>query len=86
MTNAHHKRFRTDAEDDAWRIGHQEGWNHCLHEWIEQDKIIRKRLRDVFAFIEKIAGNGGARANEDEAVTLGRLVREAREIQARMGG
>jgi hypothetical protein len=49
-------------------------------------KLFRMRLRDVYAFIEKIAGNGGARANEDEAVTLGRLVREAREIQARMGG
>lgn len=81
---AHHKRFRTEAESNAWHNGHEEGWHACLHEWIEQDRIIRMRLLDIYAFIGKIAENGGSLANEDAAVTLNRLVREAREIQGMM--
>lgn len=42
------------------------------------------RLLDIYAFIGKIAENGGSLANEDAAVTLNRLVREAREIQGMM--
>lgn len=49
--SAHHKRFDTDAENDAWLNGHEEGWNDCLHEWNEQIKVAQAKARTNIAVI-----------------------------------
>lgn len=33
------KRALERAHEKGWDIGHEQGWNDCLHEWNEQDKL-----------------------------------------------
>lgn len=33
------KRMVKRTYEKGWNIGHEQGWNDCLHEWNEQDKL-----------------------------------------------
>lgn len=33
--------IQSERERAVWQDGHEQGWNDCLHEWEEQDKVRR---------------------------------------------
>jgi len=43
--------IQNDREREVWQDGHEQGWNDCLHEWQEQDKLKRPNLCDRVAAI-----------------------------------